>query len=770
MKRITYVFLTLLLAFAGWYSRGQAVNEPANWPNSNWTLNVITHTGSNAMDIEADPTASANFAYDDDDTGSGSHDVIAAESPVIDISAAPAAGENFLVISGDYVYNNIDSDEYLAIEYWDADANNWVLWYEFPDQDTQGAPLDNYCSGTPAHYFANLDISSFTATQLSGFKYRIIYNDDITGGNGYNWGFCFSSPEIHSAATVYTNPVFTLTAVPDCNNSQFSVNVEVTDLGGAPSVTVSDDQGSPSQQLTTTGTVTFGPYAQGTNVTFTVTNDADNSYSSTDNIQYYCPPANDDCANAINLTVYPHGGGAGNETSATSLGASDSGQHPSCDNSGTNLDIWYSFTAPANGSVQVITGGTAGSQIEAAIWDTCGGTEIACQNNSSNKIFSGLTPGNTYILQVWHDDFNAGDFTIVLEEGPNSPANDDCANAINLTVYPNGGGAGNETSATSLGASDSGQHPSCDNTGTNLDLWYSFTAPANGSVQVITGGATGSNIEAAIWDTCGGTEIACQNNSSNKIFTGLTPGNTYILQVWHDDSNAGDFTIVLEEAPNPPANDNCSGAIALTVTQSCTPTTATNVGATDSGVAAPGCSYYQGGDVWFSVVVPSDGNVTIETSEISGSSVTDTGLAVYEGSCGSLTEIACNDDIGGGSLFSKVDLTGRTAGETLYVRVFEYGNDSYGDFGICAYNPNVAIHDLSAQDFSFYPNPATNSISWNANGQVEKVQITNLAGQTVLDVQNPAVNTLNIAKLTKGVYILHVMMDGKQGTYKLVKE
>lgn len=61
-------------------------------------------------------------------------------------------------------------------------------------------------------------------------------------------------------------------------------------------------------------------------------------------------------------------------------------------------------------------------------------------------------------------------------------------------------------------------------------------------------------------------------------------------------------------APPPPpslTNDECSGAIPLTVGATCTFTQYTNAGATGSaGAPAPGCASYSGGDVWFSVVVP----------------------------------------------------------------------------------------------------------------------------------------------------------------------
>jgi hypothetical protein len=53
-----------------------------------------------------------------------------------------------------------------------------------------------------------------------------------------------------------------------------------------------------------------------------------------------------------------------------------------------------------------------------------------------------------------------------------------------------------------------------------------------------------------------------------------------------------------------PANDDPCNAIALTVAATCTYTTYTNAAATAStGVPAPGCANYLGGDVWFTVVV-----------------------------------------------------------------------------------------------------------------------------------------------------------------------
>lgn len=146
----------------------------------------------------------------------------------------------------------------------------------------------------------------------------------------------------------------------------------------------------------------------------------------------------------------------------------------------------------------------------------------------------------------------------------------------------------------------------------------------------------------------------------------------------------GDITVTLiADAPPPLSNDDCTNAIPLIISETCSYSTYSNLGATDSGIGGPGCASYSGGDVWFSVEINSSGEVTID-SESNG--ITDSGMAVYSGSCGSLSLIECDDD-GGTGLMSNIALTGRTPGEIIYIRFWEYGNDNQGSFGICATGP-----------------------------------------------------------------------------------
>ncbi|WP_040279521.1 FG-GAP-like repeat-containing protein [Psychroserpens damuponensis] len=186
MKKITLI-LFLCSAFWGF---SQTLNQPANWPNSNWTItgNYLTSTDV----FEANPTISANFSYDDDDAQNGHNDDIAAESPIIDLTAAFNANETWISVSSNYVFNDIG--ETLSVQYWDADIASWVIWGD-ELSGTQDPPTNNFCSGLHDVYNSTaLNISSFSSNQLSNFKYRISYDDNDIWG----WGFCFNSPTIAS--------------------------------------------------------------------------------------------------------------------------------------------------------------------------------------------------------------------------------------------------------------------------------------------------------------------------------------------------------------------------------------------------------------------------------------------------------------------------------------------------------------------------------------------------------------------------------------------
>ncbi len=90
-----------------------------------------------------------------------------------------------------------------------------------------------------------------------------------------------------------SNPIATYSVVDNCDVSDgFFVEVNVSDLGSATSLTIADNQSSPTQALSAPGTVQFGPFSNGTNVVINIQNDQDVNclVSSSTITQSNCPP------------------------------------------------------------------------------------------------------------------------------------------------------------------------------------------------------------------------------------------------------------------------------------------------------------------------------------------------------------------------------------------------------------------------------------------------------------------------------------------------
>jgi hypothetical protein len=236
---------------------------------------------------------------------------------------------------------------------------------------------------------------------------------------------------------------------------------------------------------------------------------------------------------------------------------------------------------------------------------------------------------------------------------------------------------------------DGGFDSPCRTAGQNRDDgWYQFTATSVVTDIDFTGGDRA--VDVAVMTACsGGTQIGCQLESANVDFAFSVPttiGVTYFIQIHRVSGNAGSHSLLgagicLSEGTPPPANNDICSATVLPTNTTCVNSVGTNAGATDSGIANPGCGY-SGGDTWWSVLMPAAGSVVITASDIGG--FTDGALSVYTGACGAPVLLGC---IGtGNGLMPSVQVTA-PAGDVIFVRFWEEGNDSEGTYGICAIEP-----------------------------------------------------------------------------------
>ncbi len=268
------------------------------------------------------------------------------------------------------------------------------------------------------------------------------------------------------------------------------------------------------------------------------------------------------------------------------------------------------------------------------------------------------------------------------------------------------------------------------------------------------------------------------NVSSPFLVNGLTPFTEYEFYVRANcENNAqSDWSTptLFTTLPLAVPNDECINATPLIPggTFEENAVISTNVGATKSvGAPNPTCAIFGfGGDVWFSAVVPADGNLTIETQADPGSPLQDTGLTVFSGDCAALTTLGCNDDIGTTS-FSRLSLTGLTPGSTIYARVWEYANDTYGTFQVSAWNTALSSTAFEAKQLSYFPNPATESVSVSYIHNIEKITLFSVLGQAIYQANFDANQIqFSVAQLAAGTYWMKVESNGQSQVVPLIKK
>ncbi|KJS07408.1 MAG: hypothetical protein VR77_00960 [Flavobacteriales bacterium BRH_c54] len=414
----------------------------------------------------------------------------------------------------------------------------------------------------------------------------------------------------------------------------------------------------------------------------------------------------DNCSFATSISVTAN---CSSPTSGTTIGATQN--IPGCVGNADD-DVWYQFVATNTSHQIIVTPSASMDPVVQLFSNTCASlVSISCmdqgftgQTETINA--TGLTIGNTYRIRVYHYGVGAGSgtFTICVTNPPPAPSNDNCGNAINLLVNT----TCINTSATSVGATQSmvGCTGNADD-----DVWFSFTAVnSTATITVNPSSSMDPVLELFSGTGCGTlSSIQCEDSgfmNGNEVINavGLIPGNIYFVRVYDYYGGGGhpfDICITGPSASPIPTNDEPCNAIALpTVNSDCNFLQFSTVGATASmGAPTPlacsgGSAPQQGGfgagsaDVWFSVVVPANGQISITTQLNFG--INDGVMALYSGTCGSLTQIACSDDYnypGTGNDFKPfISATGLTPGATYYIRYWGFGTTT-GDFGICVASP-----------------------------------------------------------------------------------
>ena len=393
-----------------------------------------------------------------------------------------------------------------------------------------------------------------------------------------------------------------------------------------------------------------------------------------------------------------------------------------------------------------------------------------------------LTEGETYDIYV-QANCGAGDdstFATATWTQLPPPANDDCENAISLTVNTDSS-CGTVTAGTTVGATASAQTD--DVTGTpNTDVWFSFTATnTDHTVSLLNianqGGGTDTSTDMGmgVYDGTGGcVGLVFFDDSDPESFTltGLTVSTTYYIRVygWWSGIQYNNFDICVG-IPPPPPNDDCANATAvgsLPFNETLDATSATN----NAGFISE-CSFGMNDGVWYTFTTVDAGTIDIAITGVTG---WDAEIALYTGSCGTFTCVGSVDE---GATSENETLSGVSvdAATQYWINIGHWdssSDNSEGPFTIdisTSDTTTLKVESNSIENFTLFPTIVKDNLSFTSQENVDVLTIYNIMGQEVLFRKPVLTNgSINISSLSSGMYIVKVKAGNSLGSYKIIKE
>ncbi|MFO0838179.1 MAG: choice-of-anchor X domain-containing protein [Phycisphaerae bacterium] len=473
-----------------------------------------------------------------------------------------------------------------------------------------------------------------------------------------------------SGAPTFTRPL-SATVIPGTNplSTGIAVSCDASLIGGG-TVTMLDNGVAPDAVAGDgiyTGNVVVGAVATGAYSLPTTATDAQ-ARTATCNIAFTVtapPPANDDCANAIPVNCDSSTAGA---IDGATIDFVTGGTILPCANTPDQAEyndrrgVWYTLTG--NGNAITVSTCDAGTNFDTQIvvFDgVCGALNCIAGNDDAGSSCSlstlrSIVPfnsvnGTTYHVLVcpWGTATTTGSF--VLNVICTVPLGVTCSAPVPASL-PSG-------ATTVLKATVS---PGTNPNSTGIAVSVDASSIGAGTVTLLD---DGNPPDATAGD----------NIFSGNATVSASPG-AYSLPTTATDAQARTATcnMSITVTPPPPANDECANAVTIPCGGSAsTDNSSATTNASDPAFACRvGGSGQGAGSVWFKFVA-SGSDATLDTNL--STTITDTLLAVYDGSCGSLVQIGCDDDAGTG-LLSLVNVTGLTAGNTYYVEAAAWSTTS----------------------------------------------------------------------------------------------
>lgn len=108
--------------------------------------------------------------------------------------------------------------------------------------------------------------------------------------------------------------------------------------------------------------------------------------------------------------------------------------------------------------------------------------------------------------------------------------------------------------------------------------------------------------------------------------------------------------------------------------------------------------------------------------------------------------------------------------DCYWVGVFNVSNFLADSFYYVIGEP-LSVDDNTITDFTFSPNPVNDRISLSSLENIENIEIYTVLGESVFEQSNLSTTTeqLDLSSFVSGIYIMKITINGKIGTYKIIK-
>lgn len=452
-----------------------------------------------------------------------------------------------------------------------------------------------------------------------------------------------------------------------------------------------------------TFTIVIANVTNGNNMNSTATTvSVINSSGGTNSITGYptiittpCPvvPPNDNCTGATPLTPAPAGSGTCTTRSGTTYGATASAQAVCAGQA--DDDVWYSFVANSS-THQVTVDGVANFNAVVQVFAvSCAGASLVCTNATGNdgietSSLTGLIPGTTYFVRVYHNGVGAGvlapnSFTIcVTSTVPGCTLGAGNLVAASLP-YTSGAqttcGAGNDITSSNSNVCGSASYYAGE------DKVITFTPALSGNINInLT--SSGSWVGITLYQGCpttGGTCVAFAQGSGGNQSIGcatVTAGLTYYLVVdSYPSPTCNPFNVTIS-APSGgiPAGTTCGNALAMTLPYTATGQSTLCYGNdyTNASLGSCGTLYESGEDKVYSFTTTGPGCFSLALTNASTSYI---GYQVYQG-CPGVGGTVCISNGGGASLGTLNGSFNVPAAGTYYLVIDTWASPSFVNYDI----------------------------------------------------------------------------------------